>query len=579
MADLINLKINGIDVAVPKGTTILEAARKANIKIPTLCYLKEINAIGACRICVVEVKGARSLVASCVYPVSNGMEVFTNTHKVLESRKTTLELILSNHERKCLSCVRSQNCELQALALEYGVEEDTYVGEKFESEVEDTNPSIVRNNNKCILCRRCVAVCSHNQGTGVIGANNRGFDTNIGCAFNLELKDVPCIGCGQCIVNCPTGALSEKDDTDLVWASINDPSKHVVVAPAPAVRVQLGECFGMPIGSNVEGKLAASLRRLGFDKVFDVDTAADLTILEEGTEFIDRVQNNKTLPLITSCSPGWIKYCEHYFPEFIPNLSSCKSPQGMYGALMKSYYAEKQGIDPKDIFVVSIMPCTAKKFERGRDGYTTDGMADIDAALTVRELSRMIKKAGIDFVNLPDEEFDPIFGIATGAGHIFGVTGGVMEAALRTVVEVLEGKDSENIEYKEVRGLEGIKEATYKVAGIDVKLAVVSGTANAGKLLQLIKEGKADYHFIEIMACPGGCINGGGQPIHDAYTQATMDIRKLRSDAVYSHDEKSVMRKSHLNPVVKELYDTYLEKPGSHKSHHLLHTTYVARGK
>ena len=579
MADLINLKINGIDISVPKGTTILEAARQANIKIPTLCYLKEINAIGACRICVVEVKGARSLVASCVYPVSNGMEVFTNTPKVLESRKTTLELILSNHERKCLSCVRSQNCELQALALEYGVDEDTYAGEKFESEVEDTNPCIVRNNNKCILCRRCVAVCSHNQGTGVIGANNRGFNTNIGCAFNLDLKDVSCIGCGQCIVNCPTGALTEKDDTDLVWEALSDPSKHVVVAPAPAVRVQLGECFDMPIGTNVEGKLAASLRRLGFDKVFDVDTAADLTIMEEGTEFINRVQNGGTLPLITSCSPGWIKYCEHYFPEFIPNLSSCKSPQGMYGALMKSYYAEKQGIDPKDIFVVSIMPCTAKKFERGRDGYKTDGMADIDAALTVRELSRMIKKAGIDFVNLPDEEFDPIFGIATGAGHIFGVTGGVMEAALRTVVEVLEGKESDNIEYKAVRGLEGIKEATLNVAGIDVKIAVVSGTANAGKLLKMIKEGKANYHFIEIMACPGGCINGGGQPIHDAYTQATVDVRKLRSDAVYSHDEKSVMRKSHLNPVVKELYDTYLEKPGSHKAHHLLHTTYVARGK
>ena len=579
MEDLINLKINGIDVSVPKETTVLEAARQANIKIPTLCYLKDINAIGACRICVVEVKGARSLVASCVYPVSEGMEVYTNSAKVLQSRKTTLELILSNHERKCLSCVRSLNCELQALAMEYGVDEDTFSGEKTKYDIEDTNPCIVRDNNKCILCRRCVAVCNHNQGVGVIGTNNRGFATDIGCAFNMDLKDAACIGCGQCVVNCPTGALSEKDDTDIVWNAINDPSKHVVVAPAPSVRVQIGECFDMPIGTNTEGKLVAALRRLGFDKVFDVDTAADITIMEEGTEFIDRLKNNKTLPLITSCSPGWIKYCEHYFPEFIPNLSSCKSPQGMYGALMKTYYAEKSGIDPKDIFVVSIMPCTAKKFERGREGYMTDGLADIDAALTVRELSRMIKKAGIDFVGLPDEEFDPIFGIATGAAHIFGVTGGVMEAALRTVVEVLEGKESEDIEYRDVRGFDGIKEASYNVAGTEVKLAVVSGTANAGKLLKMIKEGKADYHFIEVMACPGGCINGGGQPIHDAYTRDTVDIRGLRSEAIYSHDEKSVLRKSHLNPVVKEIYDSYLENPGSHKAHHILHTTYIARGK
>ena len=554
MADLINIKINGMPYEVPQGSTILEAANMAGIKIPTLCYLKEINAIGACRICVVEVKGARSLVAACVYPVSPNMEIFTNSPKVIESRKQTIELILSNHEKKCLSCVRSQNCELQALSLEYGVDAEYFQGETNEYELEDSNDYLIRDNNKCILCRRCAAVCRANQGAGVIGANDRGFATNIGCAFNLELKDVACIGCGQCTVVCPTGALIEKDDTQLVWEALSDPEKHVVVAPAPAVRVQLGECFDMPIGTNVQGKLAASLRRLGFDGVFDIDTAADVTIMEEGTEFINRIKNNGVLPLITSCSPGWIKYCEHYFPEFIPNLSSCKSPQGMYGALMKSYYADKMGLEPENIFVVSIMPCTAKKFERTRDGYKTDGLADIDAALTVRELARMIKRAGINFTELPDEDFDPIFGIATGAGHIFGVTGGVMEAALRTVVEILEGKSAEKLEFTEVRGLEGIKEASYNVAGIDVKIAVVNGTKNAGELLKKIKSGEVFYHFVEIMACPGGCINGGGQPIHDAYTRANVDIKALRSSALYSCDEMSVLRKSHENPVVKELY-------------------------
>lgn len=579
MAD-VNLKINGLPVTVPAGTTILEAANSVGIKIPTLCFLKDINEIGACRICVVEVKGARSLAASCVYPVAEGMEVFTNTPAVRKSRKMTLELLLSVHEKKCLSCSRSQNCELQALALEYGIEDSgKFDGVKPEYTKDDSNAYLVRDNNKCILCRRCVAVCRHNQGAGVIGANERGFATNIGSAFDMELKDVSCIGCGQCVAVCPTGALTEKDDTALVWDAIADPEKHVVIAPAPAIRVTLGECFGMPIGTNVEGKMVSAIRRLGADAVMDVDVAADITIMEEGTEFINRVKNNGTLPLITSCSPGWIKFCEHYYPEFIPNLSTCKSPQGMYGALMKSYYAEKQGIDPKNIFVVGVMPCTAKKFERTREGYSVDGLADIDAAITTRELAKMIKNAGINFTALPDEEFDPLFGEATGAGHIFGATGGVMEAALRTVVEVLENKELEKLEFEEVRGMQGVKEATYKVAGMDVKLAVVSGTANAAKLLDKIKAGEANYHFIEVMACPGGCINGGGQPIHDAYTRANIDIKGLRAAALYTADEKETLRKSHNSPIVKEIYENYLGECGGHKAHHLLHTTYVPRKK
>ena len=579
MAD-VNLKINGLPVTVPAGTTILDAANSVGIRIPTLCFLKDINAIGACRICVVEVKGARSLVASCVYPVNEGMEVFTNTPAVIKSRKMTLELILSTHDRKCLSCTRSQNCELQALCKDYGVEnESVFDGAKPEYEIENTNDYLVRDNNKCILCRRCVAVCNHNQGVGVIGANERGFITNIGCAFDMDLKDAPCIACGQCVVVCPTGALHEKDDTQKVWEALADPSKHVVIAPAPSIRATLGEEFGMPIGTNVEGKMVAAMHRLGFNSVVDVDVAADITIMEEGTEFIHRLNGEGPLPLITSCSPGWVKYCEHYYPEFIPNLSSAKSPQGMYGALMKSYYAEKMGIDPKDIYVVSVMPCTAKKFERAREMNKVDGLDDIDVSITTRELAKMIKKAGLRFEALPDEEFDPIFGDATGAGHIFGATGGVMEAALRTVVEVLEGKQLEKLDFTAVRGTEGIKEATYTVAGREVKVAAVSGTANAAKVLEAVKSGEAKYDFIEIMACPGGCVNGGGQPIQDAYTRAHVDLKTLRAKALYDLDASEGVRKSHESPVVKKIYEEYLGEPGSHKAHKLLHTTYVARSK
>ena len=507
--ETVNIKINGMPLSVPKGSTILEAARYAGITIPTLCYMKEKNEIGACRICVVEVKGARSLVASCVYPVNEGMEVFTNTPKVQRSRKITLELILSTHDRKCLSCVRSGSCELQKLCQEYGVDESRFEGANPSYEKDSSTDYLVRDNSKCVLCRRCVAACNA-QAIGVIGANNRGFDSVIGCAFNHDLDEVACVGCGQCIVNCPTGALREKDDTDKVFEALADPTKHVVVQTAPSIRVTLGECFGMPVGTNVKGKMAAALRRLGFDRVTDTDFGADMTIMEEATEFIQRVQNGGVLPMITSCSPGWVKYCEHYYPELLPHLSTCKSPQQMQGACIKTWYAQQNGIDPKDIVSVSIMPCTAKKFEVGRDDQDAAGVADVDYALTTRELARMINRAHLDFVNLPDEDFDPVMGVSTGAAAIFGATGGVMEAALRTAADVLEGKSVSEIDYEEVRGTKGIKEAVYNIAGMDVKVAAASGLANAKEILEKIAAGKADYQFIEIMCCPGGCVNGGG---------------------------------------------------------------------
>ncbi len=574
----VNLKINGIDVTVPAGTTILEAAHMANIEIPTLCFLKDINEIGACRMCVVEVKGARSLCAACVYPVSEGMEVFTNTPKVLDSRKKTLQLILSTHERKCLSCVRSGNCELQKLARDLGVEDEGYFdGVKNNYEIDNSAAHMYRDNNKCILCRRCTAVCSKVQGIGVIGANERGFATEITSAFELGLGETSCVSCGQCIAVCPTGAISEKDNTDEVFAAIADPEKYVVVQTAPAVRAALGEEFGLPIGTGVQGKMVTALKTLGFDKVFDTDFAADLTIMEEATELLDRLKNGGKLPLITSCSPGWIKYCEHYFPDMTENLSSCKSPQQMFGAITKTYFAQKMGIDPKNIVMVSVMPCTAKKFEIGRDDQNAAGVPDVDIALTTRELARMIKKAGINFLGLADGQFDDPLGESTGAAVIFGATGGVMEAALRTAVATVTGKAPASVDFKEVRGVEGIKEATYDVAGTTLKVAVASGLGNAKELLNKVKNGEADYQFIEIMGCPGGCVNGGGQPQQPAVVRNFQDLRALRAKALYDYDANSTVRMSHENASVKKLYDEFLEKPGSHKAHEILHTTYVKR--
>ncbi len=578
----VNIKINGMPLSVPKDFTILEAARQAGIEIPTLCYLKDINAIGACRICVVEVKGARSLVASCVYPVNEGMEITTNSEKVAKSRKQTLELILSTHNKTCLSCVRSGSCELQKLSNEYGIEnENRYMGENISYPIDRSAPHMYRDNSKCILCRRCVAACDKLQSVSVIGPNERGFKTHIGSAFENNLADVACVSCGQCIVACPTGALSENDQTALVWKALADPTKHVIVQPAPSIRVTLGESFGMPIGTNVKGKMVAALRRLGFDGVFDTDFSADLTIMEEATELLHRLNNGGKLPLITSCSPGWIKFCEHNFPDFLENLSSCKSPQQMFGAVAKTYYAKKMGLDPKDLVVVSIMPCTAKKFETGRDDQSAagGGIPDVDVALTTRELSRMIKRAGLNFAALPDEEFDAPLGISTGAGVIFGATGGVMEAALRTANDVLTGKDNKEIDFTEVRGTEGIKEATYNIAGTELKVAAVSGLANARRLLDDIRAGKRDYQFIEVMACPGGCVNGGGQPTQPASIRNFVDLKTLRAKAIYQEDKDLPLRKSHQNPAVKALYDEFLEKPGSHKAHEILHTTYVAREK
>lgn len=569
--DKVTITIDGRSVTVPGNYTVLQAARELNIHIPTLCYIKEINEIGACRMCLVEVKGARALQASCVLPVAEGMEIKTNTPLLRDTRRTILELILSNHNRECTICARNRNCELQTLAEELGIREIRFQGESPEPKVDDLSPAIVRDGSKCILCRRCVAVCHQVQRVGVIQATQRGFYTSIEPAFGMSLNEVACINCGQCIQACPVAALREKDDTEKVWAALSNPDLHVVVQTAPAVRIALGEEFGLEPGTIVTGKMVAALRRLGFQKVFDTDFAADLTIMEEGHELIGRIQNGGTLPLITSCSPGWVRFLEHYYPDFMGNLSTCKSPQQMMGAVLKTYYAQKVGIDPAKIYVVSVMPCTAKKFECQRPEMNSSGYRDVDVVLTTRELARMIKESRIEFNNLSDEEYDHPLGEATGAGVIFGATGGVTEAALRTVVEVLTGKECNTLEYESVRGIEGVKEVTLKIGDLELKAAIAHGTGNARKLLDKIAGGEEKYHFIEIMACPGGCLTGGGQPIRSAKEKFDTDFRVVRAQAIYRVDQASKLRKSHENPEIKKIYEDFLGKPNSHKAHELLH--------
>ena len=583
MANDVKVKINGIETTAPAGSTIMEAARAIGIRIPTLCFMKETNEIGACRICVVEVKGMTNLAAACKFPIHDGMEISVNSQRVREAVKTNLELLLSHHRMDCLSCSRSTNCELQTLAYQYGADQYRFNATKFEGRTFDASTKhLVRDNTKCILCNRCVAMCSIEQHVSVIGRNKRGFDTYIGSPFSLPLASTSCIHCGQCVAVCPTAALRERDDTPKVWDALADPDKHVVIAPAPAIRAQVGEMFGMPIGTNVQGKVVAACRMLGFDKVFDIDTAADITVMEEGIEFMDRLKKGGPFPMFTSCCPAWVKFLEFYYPDMLKNHSSAKSPQGIYGTLMKTYYAEKIGVDPKNIFVVTIMPCTAKKFEitRGEkvENHDATEYPDIDVTITGVEFARMIKASGINFASLKDQDFDPVFGIASGAGHIFGASGGVMEAALRTVSEVLDGKPLTKIDFEEVRGSENIKEASYEIAGQTIKVAVVSTPTKIEEVVDSVKRGEKEYHFIEAMGCAGGCVGGGGQPQIPSYLRNEMDIPKIRSSVLYGIDSGNpALRKSHENPVVKEIYESFLGEPGGHKAHELLHTSYVQR--
>ncbi|MBR7186719.1 MAG: [Clostridia bacterium] len=567
---MVNLKINNIPVTVPEGTTILEAARIAHVEIPTLCYLKDVACVGSCRMCLVEATGARGLVAACVYPVTEGMEVQTNTPKCRKSRKTSLELLLSKHKKKCLSCERNHNCELQRLSAEYNADEDYFEGEPFDKPLDTSAPYVVRDQDKCINCNRCVAACQK-QSVGAIGPIGRGYNVHVGSAFEMPLMESVCVGCGQCIVACPVGALKERTTVDDVWDAIANPEKKVVFFTAPSVRATLGEAFDMPVGTNVEGKMVAAIRRLGNVEVFNMDVTADLTIMEEATELLARIQNGGTMPMFTSCCPGWVKFVEQKYPEFIPNLSTCKSPQEMFGALLKTYYCEKNGIDPANLYVVSIIPCTAKKYECTRP----EMGGEVDTALTTRELARMIKTAGIKFTELPDEEFDNPFATATGGGAIFGATGGVMEAALRVAAKALDG-NFEIVDFPEVRGTSPIKEATYNVAGNTVRVAVASGLANAEEILESIKAGTRNYDFVEIMACPGGCVNGGGQPTLPDSIRNTANLKELRANALYKSDKDNTLRSSDKSPVVEVLYNEYFGAPNSHKAHEILHTHYTA---
>jgi iron-only hydrogenase group A len=575
---MVKLKIDNSEIQVQKGTTVLEAARSIGIKIPSLCYLKDVNKCSACRICVVEV--GPKLIASCTLEAEEGMVVRTSTPAVRDARRLVLELLLSNHKRECTTCSRSENCELQNYAKELNVRDIKYEGEKVLKPLDLSSASIVRDQEKCILCGRCIGTCSQVQTVNAIGYTNRGFNTAVSAPYDKPLGETVCINCGQCIMACPVGALSEKNDVDNVWKALSDNSKYVVVQTAPAVRVALGEEFGMPMGTRVTGKMAAALRRLGFQKVFDTDFAADLTIMEEGTELLSRLEKGEKLPLMTSCCPGWVKFVEHFYPDMLHNLSTCKSPHEMEGALIKTYFAEKMKVNPENIVVVSIMPCVAKKYERQREELSNDNLQDVDYVLTTRELAQMIKEAGIDFENLKEEGFDNPLGESTGAAVIFGATGGVAEAALRTIFEITSNKELDNVDFQIVRGVDGVKIAEIELPnGRKVTAAVAHGLGNARKVLTMVKEGKRKIDFIEVMACPGGCVTGGGQPIVNAKDLEILNPKTIRARAIYEEDEEMPLRKSHKNPYITKIYEEFLEEPNGHLSHKLLHTSYEERDK